>query len=107
MTTMNKRIAKVLRDAAPYLNTGKHIHEGDRARCICFAIDKGIFASTLNDNVAGVHICREISIRLGDSATMAEWLIKQGIPEYQLTHNRVQAHRHAWLQQLIEEFDNK
>jgi len=36
---------------------------------------------------------------------MSSWLRKKGIPEEDLSFERVQAHRLAWINMLVEEFD--
>ena len=50
-----------------------------------------------------------IRVRIGGSQmrTIEEWLIDQGIPRKQMTPKRLQAHRHAWLDMLIAEFEGE
>ena len=54
---------------------------------------------------SGTDPAREvIEARLGDCRTLESWLHEQGITSKKLTDEKVQAHRHAWVDLLIEEF---
>lgn len=49
--------------------------------------------------------CQEIITQRIDSlSTLESWLIYKGIKNAELTRQRMQAHRHAWLDLLIKEF---
>jgi ribosomal protein L16/L10AE len=60
-----------------------------------------------------VERCRNIvESRLEGKETIESWLVTQGcVPEHNLcdrsTKDRIQAHRHAWLDMLIAEFESK
>jgi hypothetical protein len=62
---------------------------------------------------ADVERCGEIvGSRLEGTYTLEGWLVdKSCIPDYELcdrsTKDRIQAHRHAWLDMLIAEFESK
>jgi hypothetical protein len=67
----------------------KRITEEDRSRCTAI-----------------------VESRLEGTYTMEGWLVDRGcIPEYELcdraTKDRIQAHRHAWVDMLIAEFEAK
>lgn len=47
-----------------------------------------------------------ISKRLGGAIWLKAWLRAQGVPEGHMSHVRLQAHRLAWMDKLIEEFDD-
>jgi hypothetical protein len=63
--------------------------------------------------VADVKRCEDvIKSRMGGVYTLEGWLAGRGcVPEYELcdlaTKDRIQAHRHAWLDSLIAEFEAK
>ena len=49
--------------------------------------------------------CQEIiAQRIDRLSTFESWLICKGIKNTELTRQRMQAHRHAWLDLLIKEF---
>lgn len=45
-----------------------------------------------------------IEKRLMGHPTVSSWLRSVGVPPEDLTGKRLQAHRHAWVNKLIEEF---
>lgn len=100
----NKQIAKVLKNGVKHLV--RHERErfnDDKYSFICYAISFGNPDAILVDQVKEI-----IHARLGDSVTCYSWLREVAkIPERELTFDKVQAYRHAWLQELIKEFSNK
>jgi len=72
------------------------------ATTICRAI------KTVSDDFKAVALTRVITHRIFPQYTLNSWLERAaGIPEYQLTSPRVQAHRHSWLEMLIAEYEAK
>ena len=101
----NKQIANAFRKAVPFLRTDEL--DGGKTSFICFAVDDATDCGRV-DRRACDKACEIIGKRLGvGCGSIHTWLRRQGIPEKDLTHDRVQAHRHAWLQQLIKEFETK
>jgi hypothetical protein len=52
----------------------------------------------------GAAAVNMIAKRLSPVESLDGWLQRQGIPEEELTWENMQAHRHAWLKMLINEF---
>ena len=79
--------------------TGK---DRDKHKFICRAIDMvhhGMNARLLKD---------EITIRLDYKAGLSLWLFDvHRIPWHELKYEKVQAHRHAWVDMLIAEYQAK
>ena len=103
----NKEIAQACIKAVPYLNLNE---KWDGADYICHAISAG---DTNNESYypkseAASKAVEIIEMRLGheyfDTLTLEEWLHKNGVPPYEITYKKMQAHRLAWLNMLIEEF---
>ena len=93
--------SEMLKEAKKLLWDGVSNIDG-KQRYICFA---------LVQTVGGKHsvpLCAIIHERLGGHPTLITWLhYKCNIPEQQLTNEVVQAHRHQWVDMLIEEFEAK
>lgn len=99
----NKQIANAFRKAVPFLSTGQR---DNKTSFICFAIDDSQ-ESWQRDRAAN-KACEIIGKRLGvGCSTMHTWLRRQGVLDEHITPDRLQAHRHSWLQQLIKEFETK
>lgn len=101
----NKQIAKVFQDVLEHLATDDNNFSGYSH--ICLAI-----GATQNSRSSKVNAQRIIVSRLGmhdlgGYHTVHTWLEMMGVPKDELTHQRVQDHRAAWLKLLIEEFENK
>jgi hypothetical protein len=45
--------------------------------------------------------------RMDNEFGMEQWLRKHGVPKGEINQKRLQAHRHAWLDLLIKEFEAK
>ena len=87
-------------------------NDPSKGKFICIAIT--IAAENCKRiTVADVKRCEDvIKSRMGGAYTLEGWLVDRGcIPEYELcdltTKDRIQAHRHAWLDYLIAEFEAK
>ena len=104
MTVTNKEIAAGFAAAKEYLWDGVSsqipvylpIH-------ICIAL---FFASNRRKITVKVRKhCQEIiTQRLDRQPTFESWLISVGVKNTEITHQRMQAHRQAWLDLLIKEF---
>lgn len=100
----NARYVKVLKgakallwDGASECDTQVHTHE-----YICSAIQSYCMKHYPTDSIV---LKKLIHSRLGGYATFRNWLQFQcDIPAHELTNKAVQAHRHAWLDELIAEF---
>jgi hypothetical protein len=83
-----------------------------KEKFICIAITTAAAHSKRITN-EDVERCTEVvESRLEGVYTLEGWLVDRGcIPEYGLcertTKDRIQAHRHAWLDLLIAEFEAK
>jgi hypothetical protein len=84
----------------------------DKEKFICIAITTAA-ANCRRITDADVKRCTEIvESRIGKPYTMEGWLESKGcVPEYELrdrtTKDRIQAHRRAWINMLIAEFEAK
>lgn len=85
----------------------------DQQKFICISIDVA-FSQTQRLTVADRDRCLDvIASRLGRHDTLEGWLAAEGCigKEYNLldssTKDRIQKHRHAWLDKLIAEFEAK
>lgn len=85
---------------------GENIEYG-HVSYICVALDL-VTHDWCRDRRRAVGLIKYIiGERMGERITMASWLkYTAGIPANELTLERVQAHRHAWVDLLIEEFSN-
>jgi hypothetical protein len=98
--TDRKAIAAAFRAAKPLLwdGVGGEIPFG-KTRFICFAIR---LAATKSHWAAEEVISKRIG---GKYSSMAVWLSYQDISNSSMTDARLQAHRHAWPDMLIAEFE--
>lgn len=94
-----KQIAAAFRSARPFLWSGMGIKGPGQTDAICFAIEKAM-------HEAAKGAIDVISERLGAHAFLWSWLVEQGISRSDMTPERMQAHRHAWLDLLIKEFES-
>lgn len=95
-------ILKALKAAKQFLWDGKGIPDGKQGMiCICIDIThtKGLISAS-----GATSAQKMIMGRLEGNEGMKGFLRKQGISENELTYERVQAHRLAWLDLLITEF---
>ena len=98
-----KALVKALREGKKFLWDGRSPRPPGQDRMICFAI--GIANSSGCVSERARSLCTNlISQRLDGCSGLRTWLRNQGIPESQITNERLQAHRHAWLDLLIAEF---
>jgi hypothetical protein len=94
----------------------KDLHEAcnhsAKEKFICIAITTAA-AYTKRMTSGDIERCTEVvESRLEGAYTLEGWLNNQGcVPEHELcdrtTKDRIQAHRHAWLDQMIAEFKTK
>ena len=98
------KTSTLLRSAKSILRTGDSWWEGEMY--ICLAIEK---VGGCSDDAA--QLIEEIERRLtveGRTYTMQSWLGEVvGVPWNRLTVQAVQAHRHAWVDLLIAEYEAK
>jgi hypothetical protein len=102
----NKEIAQAFRDTIPHLSDGV-IYGYPKSSYICLALELGC-----GNRLTFLAAKEIITHRLGKDAddyahTMDSWLVDNGVSTRDMTEERVQAHRLAWLNLLIEEFENK
>lgn len=104
MTVTSKKIAAGFAAAKQYLWDGMssqipvylHTH-------ICVALSRASEERKITVRVR--KRCQEIiDQRIDDKVTLGNWLISKGIKNAELTCQRMQAYRHAWLDLLIKEF---
>ena len=108
------KTSEVFKRAKEHL--AKNIQEtrdhSSKQKFICLAL---VTAAAHSKRVtdADVKRCDEIiESRMGGAYVMEKWLAARGyIPDYELcshgTKDRIQAHRHAWVDMLIAEFESK
>jgi len=108
MSNKRQAIAKAFIDAKPHLWGGmREINEEEEEEeiYICFAI---YLAKHLG--LAGPDSCdwatEVIHKRREGYTSLACWLDAHGVPYKHQNTERLQAHRHAWLDQLIAEFSS-
>lgn len=97
------QFVRQLEACKPFLWDGKSSWGFKQTMYICIAVAYG--ADDLKLKYAGI-LRREIERRLENASTLSSWLLDQGTPPDDLTEARLQAHRHAWVDLLIEEFSN-
>jgi hypothetical protein len=98
----NPTFVRQLEAAKKYLWDGVLTSHG----CIPFDRERYICICLLNsDDVGDVTKLRSvIESRLDGAADLDNWLALNGVPYYERTDKRLQAHRLAWINKLIEEF---
>ena len=107
MNPTRHQIAAAFRAAKPYLWDGlSNCNTQIKRQFICDAICLARSSAEFGDKGAYTEAKNIIGSRLGVAMTLTEWLRQRGIPRDQLNNcARIQAHRHAWLDQLIAEFE--
>lgn len=96
-------IAAAFKAAKPRLWDGTGTGKG--SRFICWAIDRAETDYIVGSSTA--EAAKSVVLdRLGRSNSVEDWLLRKGVLSYQMTSAHVQAHRHAWLDKLIEEFSS-
>ena len=99
-----KTIVNVLKLSKKYLSDGKDNWAYDKSEYICVALCDVECASPKYEKVV-CYIRELIDFRLCGTNSLENWLrIYMGIPVDQFTPQRMQAHRLAWINLLIEEF---
>ena len=96
-------IVQALTSAKQYLWDGEGEKSINQERAICFALDSAYIVDAC-DAFGNAETCRVIMARLSPTTSVPSWLELQGIPFEEQSFPRVQAHRHAWVDQLIKEF---
>ena len=99
MTTDLKAIAAAFRAAKPLLWDGHHPRKLG-SRYICFALDGSLHPAA---NAAKAIVLK----RVRPAYSFDGWLALQFIPDLVIGDARIQAHRHAWLDMLIAEFEGE
>lgn len=95
-------LAQVFEEAQTKLWDGDKRHNFGKMY-ICHAIDNVYVPSQNKDKAREI-----IQERLQGWPTVEEYLhYEEKVPESKLTSKKVQAHRKAWLQSLVEEFKEK
>ena len=99
--TTRKQLVEVFTQAKEWLWDGGPIFKLFlKSRYICVAINECHYLPRAHRESATAIVSK----RLQGAHTLKGWLKGKGIPEEDLTPERMQAHRHAWLDLLIEEF---
>lgn len=91
------QIAQAFRAAKERLWDGRGQWPDGMNSSICFAIVESGHPSKQG-------ACAIVDERLDGQPYLGTWLRAQGITDF--TRQQLQAHRHAWLDQLIEEFES-
>ena len=99
----NKRVAAALRQSLNHLWNGKGPRNDGKESCICYALSAGD-----DVDMPAVNAARKIIMRrLAPSSTLRYWLCNR-VPSSDVdNYVNLQAHRKAWVEQLIVEFENK
>lgn len=98
-----KALVKAFREGKKLLWDGRSGTHNPMDAMICFTIGRAQSKGLVSDQ-AYTLATNLIDQRLAGSCGMRSWLRNQGIPEREITNERMQAHRHAWLDLLIAEF---
>lgn len=93
-----RQIAAAFRAAKSRLARDEADVRNGRERFICFAL-------AMARHAASDDASRIVGDRLGRSYSLGGWLKTHGVEEREITLDRLQAHRHAWLDLLIKEFE--
>lgn len=104
MTSSERRgIADALRAALPYLWDGQWPSRHGKKQFICHALD----ASCHPDASQTKAVIETRVMTRNGFTTMEAWLNEEaGVDQDYLTATAVQAHRHAWMLELIKEFES-
>jgi hypothetical protein len=108
----NKQIATRLRAAVKELaKNERQIYSTYKQVFICRAVEETTGCWWMASEKEKEEVCaikKIIHDRIKPCQQLEHWLIRVGnIPERNLTSDKVQAYRHAWLQSLIAEFSTK
>ena len=105
MTVTNKEIA------AGFAAAKKYLWDGVSPQIVMFHLPAPIctaLARASDRRKITVKVrkrCKEIiAQRIDRLSTLESWLNSKGVKNAELTRQRMQAHRHAWLDLLIKEF---
>ena len=101
----NKQIARIFRRAMTFLWDGVDIQSLQyTSEYICYAIAWG----RREPDQAEYKARKIITQRLNGYSSVGSWLHwYHDIPSSELTAQKLQAHRRAWLEMLIKEFETK
>lgn len=95
--TQRQNLVKVFEAAKLFLWDGSNSSYGIKKEYICHAIER--------TNLPGAHMAKLLVMRRLDGYyTFYNWLVRHGVSSFAITETRMQAHRLAWLNLLIEEF---
>lgn len=94
-------IAEAFKAAKPFLQ-GPGADIDNKSCWISQAIFEGGGGGDWQEGTAAAQFV--IRSRLAGNEFLWQWLRERGIPKEDLTFDRLQAHRHAWLDLLIAEF---
>ena len=104
MTVTNKEIAAGFAAAKQYLWDGVSPKiPGHLPMYICLALSCASDKRKITAKV-GKHCQEIIAQRIDRRYTLESWLSSKRVKETELTRQRMQAYRHAWLDLLIKEF---
>ena len=104
MTVTNKKIAAGFAAAKQYLWDGVSFQNPFYLPIhICTALCRASDRRKITVKVRK-HCQEIITQRIDRHPTFESWLISAGVKNTEITRQRVQAHRHAWLDLLIKEF---
>ena len=101
MTVTNKEIAAGFAAAKQYLWDGEFPQY--LPTHICIALSRASDKRKITVEVRK-HCQEIIAQRIDRRYTLEGWLTRKGIKKSELTYQRMQAYRHAWLDLLIKEF---
>ena len=101
---LRKQVHEALKASKRWLSKGDATYEFGVTDYICIAL--AIVADDNPDHYIGAEKAKRIiAKRLDGCYALDTWLSLKGIPHNDLNdYNRMQAHRHAWLDMLIKEF---
>ena len=104
MTVTNKEIAAGFAAAKEYLWDGRSPQIPVYLSIfICVALSHASDRRKITVRVRK-HCQKIISRRIDRYSTLESWLNSKGVKNAELTRQRMQDHRHAWLDLLIKEF---
>ena len=105
MTVTNKEIAAGFAAAKQYLWDGESLQilASSLPIHICIALSRASDKRKITVEVRK-HCQKIIAQRIDRRYTLEGWLTRKGIKKTELTYQRMQAYRHAWLDLLIKEF---
>lgn len=100
--SQRKAIARAFKAAKTNLWDGIG-ERGEAMELICFAINRAADHNEITITSAS-QSKRIIQQRIKPSPCFGSWIRQQGIHIRDITEIKLQTHRHAWLDMLIEEF---